>query len=87
MSGMPPQPERTPPWGIAAVTVLLMGSAALCCFGGAAVTARYDGITSALNPLAAGSCCAGVILGVLALLMWRLLTRPAEQIGEHDGTE
>jgi hypothetical protein len=85
VSDVPPRVKRLLPWGLGAVVTLLVGSTALCCFAGAAITARYDGITSVLNPLAATSCCAGITLGALALLVWQLLSRSAERDREHDG--
>jgi len=85
VSDTPPRPKRPLPWGLGAVVTLLVGSTALCCFGAAAVTARYDGITSMLNPLAAASCCAAVILGLLALLVWQFLSRSTQRGREHDG--
>jgi hypothetical protein len=51
--------------------VALIGAAALCLVGLSAVIADYDGITSWINVVAIGSCCAAVSLIMLALpLAW-----------------
>ncbi|UWP82186.1 hypothetical protein [Dactylosporangium fulvum] len=49
----------------------VIGAAALCLVGLSAVIADYDGITSWINVVAIGSCCAAVILILPALpLAW-----------------
>ncbi|GGM20907.1 hypothetical protein GCM10007977_022560 [Dactylosporangium sucinum] len=58
-------------WPAVALAVALIGAAALCLVGVSSVTANYDGVTSWINVVAIGSCCAAATLILLALpLAW-----------------
>lgn len=57
-------------WPLLAVAASLAGAAALCVVGLLAVTENYDGVTSLINPVAVGSCCAALVLVMAAPLAW-----------------
>lgn len=65
-------PKSRSPWlGLGVIVgALLLGGTALCTVGTSAVTENYDGVTSWVNPIGAGSCCVGLVLLITGLVVW-----------------
>ena len=54
-------------WPTLALALSLISAAALCGLGLWSLTENYDGITSFINVVAIGSCCAAALLLLMAL--------------------
>jgi hypothetical protein len=71
--------QQSPPsrvvrlWSTVTFGALLLGAVASCAIGLFSTSENYDGVTSFINPIAAGGCCGAVVLLIAALVASRLV--------------